>query len=66
MRRKTTHYLQLGAELDAASIEAQIAERTQAKAEKDWARADQIRKNLLEQGIVLKDSAQGTTWERAT
>lgn len=61
-----THYLQSGAELDAASIEAQIAERTQAKAEKDWARADQIRKNLLEQGIVLKDSAQGTTWERAT
>lgn len=61
-----THYLQLGAELDAANIEAQIAERTQAKAEKDWARADQIRKNLLEQGIVLKDSAQGTTWERAT
>ncbi|MDO5653519.1 MAG: cysteine--tRNA ligase [Brachymonas sp.] len=60
-----TRYLQTGAALDAASIEARIAERAAAKANKDWAGADRIRQALLEQGVVLKDSAQGTTWEYA-
>ena len=51
-------FLQAGAEgVDAA--------RAQAKAAKNWAEADRIRKELLEQGIVLKDSAAGTTWESA-
>ena len=36
-----------------------------AKAAKDWAEADRIRKTLLEQGVVLKDSPTGTTWEMA-
>ena len=36
-----------------------------AKAAKDWAEADRIRNALLAQGIVLKDSASGTTWEAA-
>jgi cysteinyl-tRNA synthetase len=59
-------FLQAGAaDLDAADIEAQIAARAAAKAAKDWAEADRIRKALLEQGIVLKDSAAGTTWEAA-
>jgi cysteinyl-tRNA synthetase len=47
------------------AIEAQIAARTAAKALKNFAEADRIRQNLLAQGIVLKDSATGTTWERA-
>ena len=59
-------YLQAGAGLDAACIDAQITARAQAKANKNWAEADRIRHSLLEQGIVLKDCAQGTTWERAT
>ena len=59
-------YLQAGAGLDTASIDAQITARAQAKANKNWAEADRIRHSLLEQGIVLKDCAQGTTWERAT
>ncbi|CAB5721278.1 Cysteine--tRNA ligase [Delftia tsuruhatensis] len=59
-------FLQAGAsDVDAAAIEAQIAARAAAKAAKDWTEADRIRKALLEQGIVLKDSAAGTTWEAA-
>lgn len=59
-------FLQAGAaDVDAAAIEAQIAARAAAKAAKDWAEADRIRKALMEQGIVLKDSPAGTTWEAA-
>ncbi len=59
-------FLQAGAaDVEAAAIEAQIAARAAAKAAKDWAEADRIRKALLEQGIVLKDSPAGTTWEAA-
>ena len=39
-----------------------IGQRAQAKARKDFAEADRIRKDLLAQGIELKDSATGTTW----
>jgi cysteinyl-tRNA synthetase len=49
--------------LDDAAIQEKIAERAAAKAAKNFALADSIRKALLEQGIVLKDSAAGTTWE---
>lgn len=45
-------------------IEALIAERAQAKADKNYQRADQIRHELKEQGIELEDSRQGTTWRR--
>ncbi|MBK7005328.1 MAG: cysteine--tRNA ligase [Burkholderiales bacterium] len=56
-------FLQSGAELDAAAIQLLIDERTAAKAGRDFARADTIRKDLLSQGIVLKDSPAGTHWE---
>jgi cysteinyl-tRNA synthetase len=56
-------FLQAGAGLDEASIQQKIAERAAAKAAKDFAAADRIRQELLEQGIVLKDSPAGTTWE---
>ncbi len=56
-------FLQAGAGLGDAAIQALIAERAAAKASKDFARADQIRKDLAAQGIVLKDSPAGTTWE---
>jgi cysteinyl-tRNA synthetase len=58
-------FLQAGATLDHATIEQRIEERAAAKAAKNFAEADRIRKALLEQGIVLKDSPSGTTWEAA-
>ena len=47
-----------------AEIEALIAERTEAKKRKDYAKADEIRSLLKEKGIVLEDTAQGTVWKR--
>ncbi len=58
-------FLQAGAGFDEAAIQSQIAARAAAKAAKNFAEADRIRKELLEQGIVLKDSPTGTTWEAA-
>ena len=48
----------------AEDIEAQIAARAEAKATKDWARADAIRDELLGMGIAIHDSPEGTTWSR--
>ena len=54
-----------GSDPDAEKIEALIAERAAAKAEKNYARADEIRGILADMGVVLKDTKEGTTWERA-
>jgi cysteinyl-tRNA synthetase len=45
-------------------VEASIAERTEARKAKDFARADQIRRQLLEQGIILEDTKGGVRWRR--
>ena len=58
-------FLQAGAGLDEASIQQQIVARAAAKKARNFAEADRIRDDLLAQGIVLKDSAGGTTWEAA-
>ena len=58
-------FLQSGAALDEAMIAQKIAERAAAKAAKNFAEADRVRQELLALGIVLKDSASGTTWEAA-
>ncbi|HOE40679.1 MAG TPA: cysteine--tRNA ligase [Rhodoferax sp.] len=56
-------FLQAGAGVDEAAIAQRIAARAAAKAAKDFALADRIRQELLAQGVVLKDTASGTSWE---
>ncbi len=47
-----------------AYIEEKISERTQAKKDKDFAKADAIRDELKAKGIVIKDTREGVTWSR--
>ena len=56
-------FLQAGSSLGEAEIEQRIGQRTAAKQARNFTEADRIRDELLAQGIVLKDSAAGTTWE---
>lgn len=59
-------YFQLGiSEEEKKEIETLIQERTQAKQERDFARADAIRETLTCKGIALMDTATGTLWEKA-
>ncbi len=51
-------------EISALDVDNLVAERQQAKKDKNWARADQIRDQLVEQGIILEDSPEGTKWRR--
>jgi cysteinyl-tRNA synthetase len=48
--------------IDAAGVDARIAERASARAAKDFARADEIRKALQGIGVELMDTPAGTTW----
>jgi len=57
-------FLQAGAGIAEAEIQSMIEARSQAKRERDFARADHIRDALMAQGVLLKDSPQGTTWSR--
>ncbi len=68
LQRDAQEFLQgsAGADgLDDAAINAQIEARVAAKKAKNFAEADSIRKELLDAGIVLEDSAADTTWRRA-
>ena len=50
------------ATLSAAEIEYLITERQAARSRRDWKMADQIREQLQAKGIILEDTAQGTSW----
>ena len=52
-----------GIDVSEEEITALIAKRNQARANKDWTTSDEVRDYLLNHGILLKDSPQGTVWE---
>ncbi len=52
-------------DIDVAFVEEMIAKRADAKKAKDFAKADAIRNELLEMGIVLEDTRQGVKWKKA-
>ncbi|MBP5606926.1 MAG: cysteine--tRNA ligase, partial [Lachnospiraceae bacterium] len=54
---------EVDAELEAFVL-AKIEERTQAKKDKDFAKADAIREELLAKGITIKDTREGVKWEK--
>jgi cysteinyl-tRNA synthetase len=45
-----------------AQVNALIAERNEARKQKQWARSDQIRDQLKEMGVTIEDSKDGTKW----
>ena len=57
-------FLQAGS-MDADAISQLVAERFQARQQRDWARADEIRCQLSAQGIEVEDGTEGSTWRVA-
>ena len=49
---------------DDAEIEALLAQREAARAAKEWAEADRIRDELVEQGVEVQDTPDGVRWRR--
>ena len=58
-------FFQFGATLSDKEIDQQIALRNTARDAKDFQTADQIRDSLIEKGIILDDSSEGTTWKKS-
>ncbi|TBV11744.1 cysteine--tRNA ligase [Stutzerimonas kirkiae] len=56
---------QAAGKVDAQQVEALVAARLQARAEKNWAESDRIRDQLVGLGVVLEDGKGGTTWRLA-
>jgi cysteinyl-tRNA synthetase len=67
LQTEPEQWFQQGGEggLDSAAIESLIEARTQAKLAKDYARSDEIREELLAEGVVLEDTREGTSWKRS-
>ncbi len=63
---RTLRQKPLDLKVSPEEIEALIAERAQARKNKDWARADAVRHQLAEMDIVLEDTPQGTIWRVKT
>ncbi len=68
LAREPSAFLQelpAAAAVDPTRIEQLIAERVAARKAKNYAEADRIRRELLDAGVVLEDTAQGTIWRRS-
>jgi cysteinyl-tRNA synthetase len=59
-------FFQSGSDVDPVKVEALIAARQQARADKNWAEADRIRTELSAMNVVIEDGATGTTWKSAS
>jgi len=59
-----TAELEAALELTDAAIEALVEERNRARRQREFARADAIRNQLAEKGILLEDSRDGVRWRR--
>jgi cysteinyl-tRNA synthetase len=64
LQRPAGVFLTGGSDDESTEIEALIVKRNQARADKDWATADQVRDQLSDMGIVLEDAAGQTSWRR--
>jgi len=64
LQQDSAHWFQAGSSVSPEEIEALISARNQAREDKDFARADEIRQQLLESGIELEDSRSGTIWRK--
>lgn len=64
LQQDPTHFLQGDTEHLAIDIDAMIAARNQARAEKNWAESDRIRDELAALGIALEDKDGQTTWRK--
>lgn len=51
-------------DIDTEELEKLISERAEARANKNWDRADEVRKTLQEMGVIIEDTPQGTKWRR--
>ena len=65
LQEDPSQFLKARSVLDEAAIQTLIDRRAAAKLSKDFATADQIRNDLLAQGVVLKDAPSGTSWTTA-
>lgn len=64
LNRTANEFFQAGSSLSKEQIEELIITRKNARLNKDFTLADKVRQDLLAQGIILEDSATGTTWRK--
>jgi len=68
VQQSPNDFLKAGAsndDIDVELVESLITERKQAREDKNWSRADEIRDQFIQMGIVLEDKEGKTTWRRA-
>jgi cysteinyl-tRNA synthetase len=62
MQESPEAFLQAGLKEESVQIQALVNERFAARKNKDWAKSDEIRAQLLELGVEVEDSPEGTVW----